>query len=174
MELSLVIFAGRQRLVIWVGVVSLLLSFSSCMGFGQVSDLCLGQSLGVSVGRRHISVSAVPLGPGIDIWRTCRFLGSLLGALGALPGGYERFFSLSDWCEPLSPKAHWVGEEWPWTPCSSGPRETSSVLLQFYCFLLGFETQATWLRAVQGTSPARLWFEKITAHSRDRRGGPSF
>ena len=39
-------------------------------------------------GGRHISVSAVPLGPGVDIWRTCRFLGSLLGAWGSLPGGF--------------------------------------------------------------------------------------
>ena len=43
-------------------------------------------------GGRQISVSAVPLGPGIDIWRTCRFLGSLFGAFGSLLGGFERFF----------------------------------------------------------------------------------
>ena len=36
---------------------------------------------------RPISVSAVPAGPSIDIWRSCRFLGALLGALGGLPGG---------------------------------------------------------------------------------------
>ena len=37
-------------------------------------------------------MSAVPLGPGIDAWRTCRFLGSLLKAQGSLPGGLDRFF----------------------------------------------------------------------------------
>ena len=26
---------------------------------------------------RPISVSAVPFGPGIDIWRSCRFIGAL-------------------------------------------------------------------------------------------------
>ena len=34
---------------------------------------------------RPVSVSAVPCGPGIDIWRSCRFLGYLMGALCGLP-----------------------------------------------------------------------------------------
>ena len=38
---------------------------------------------------RTISVS-VPPGPGIDIWRSCGFLGGVLRALGALPGGLGR------------------------------------------------------------------------------------
>ena len=29
---------------------------------------------------RPISVSAVPFGPGIDIWRSCRFLGAIFRA----------------------------------------------------------------------------------------------
>ena len=36
---------------------------------------------------RPISVSAVPFGPGVDIWRSCRFLGGMIRALGILPGG---------------------------------------------------------------------------------------
>ena len=40
---------------------------------------------------RPISVSAVPAGPSIDIWRYCRFLGAMLRALGGLPGGLGRF-----------------------------------------------------------------------------------
>ena len=40
---------------------------------------------------RPISVSAVPVGPGIDIWRSCRFLGSIIRLLGTLLGGLERF-----------------------------------------------------------------------------------
>ena len=40
---------------------------------------------------RPISVSAVPAGPSIDIWRSCRFLGAMLRALGGLPGGLGRF-----------------------------------------------------------------------------------
>ena len=40
---------------------------------------------------RPISVSAVPVGPGIDIGRSCRFLGSLFRFLALLPGGLVRF-----------------------------------------------------------------------------------
>ena len=40
---------------------------------------------------RPISVSAVPAGPSIDIWRSCRFLGAMLRALGDLPDGLGRF-----------------------------------------------------------------------------------
>ena len=42
---------------------------------------------------RPISVSAVPFGPGTDIWRFCRFIGALFRALRALPGGIGRFLS---------------------------------------------------------------------------------
>ena len=40
---------------------------------------------------RPISVSAVPDGPSIDIWRSCRFLGAMVRALSSLPGGLGRF-----------------------------------------------------------------------------------
>ena len=36
---------------------------------------------------RPISVSAVPSGPGTDIWRSCRFIGALMRSLCLLPGG---------------------------------------------------------------------------------------
>ena len=39
---------------------------------------------------RPISVSAVPRGPGIDIWRSCRFLVEMLRALGTLHAGPGR------------------------------------------------------------------------------------
>ena len=44
---------------------------------------------------RPISVSAVPFGPGIDIWRSCRFIGALMRALCLLPGGLGRFVPCS-------------------------------------------------------------------------------
>ena len=47
---------------------------------------------------RPISVSAVPLGPGIDIWRSCRFIGALSRSLCALPGGIGWFIALFGWC----------------------------------------------------------------------------
>ena len=40
---------------------------------------------------RPISVSAVPDGPSIDIWRSCRFLAAMIRALSGLPGGLGRF-----------------------------------------------------------------------------------
>ena len=44
---------------------------------------------------RPISVSAVPFGPGIDIWRSCRFIGAMMRALCMLPGGLGRFVPCS-------------------------------------------------------------------------------
>ena len=44
---------------------------------------------------RSISVSAVPFGPGIDIWRSCRFIGALMRSLCLLPGGLGRFVTCS-------------------------------------------------------------------------------
>ena len=44
---------------------------------------------------RPISVSAVPFGPGIDIWRSCRFIGALMRSLCLLPGGLGRFLPCS-------------------------------------------------------------------------------
>ena len=41
---------------------------------------------------RPISVSAVPFGPGIDIWRSCRFIGALMRSLCLLPGGLEGLY----------------------------------------------------------------------------------
>ena len=44
---------------------------------------------------RPISVSAVPFGPGIDIWRSCRFIGALMRSFCLLPGGLGRFVACS-------------------------------------------------------------------------------
>ena len=63
---------------------------------------------------RPISVSAVPRGPGIDMWLSCRVIGCLLRAMCALPGGPGR-------CLPCGIGAHhcrlrhiWMGEVWAW------------------------------------------------------------
>ena len=37
---------------------------------------------------RPISVWAVPFDPGIDIWRSCRFIGAIMRSLCLLPGGW--------------------------------------------------------------------------------------
>ena len=44
---------------------------------------------------RPISVSVVPFGPGIDIWRSCRFIGALMRSLCLLLGGLRRFVPCS-------------------------------------------------------------------------------
>ena len=44
---------------------------------------------------RPNSVSAVPFGPGIDIWRSCRCIGALMRSLCLLPGGRGRFVPCS-------------------------------------------------------------------------------
>ena len=40
---------------------------------------------------RPISVSVVLVGPGIDTWRSCRFIGCIFLFLDRLPGGLRRF-----------------------------------------------------------------------------------
>ena len=62
---------------------------------------------------RPISVSAVPFGPGIDIWRSCRFIGALMRSLCTFPGGLGRFL-LCNWCLSLQASTHWLGKMWPW------------------------------------------------------------
>ena len=65
---------------------------------------------------RPISVSAVPFGPGIDIWRSCRFIGAMMRCLCLLIG--------ADHC-----LLRHVG----WEKCGHGlasrPRESASKLL---------------------------------------------
>ena len=74
---------------------------------------------------RPISVSAVPFGPGIDIWRSCRFLGAIFRALRMLPCGLGRF--LPGDIGANHGRLRHIG----WEKCSHGltsrPRETSSV-----------------------------------------------
>ena len=73
---------------------------------------------------RPISVSAVPFGPGIDIWRSCRFIGALMRSLCLRPGGLGRFVPCSigtDHC-----RLRHIG----WEKCGHGlasrPRESAS------------------------------------------------
>ena len=74
---------------------------------------------------RPVSVSAVPFGPGIDIWRSCRFIGALMRSLCLLPGGLGRFVTCSigaNYC-----RLRHIG----WEKCGHGltsrPRESASL-----------------------------------------------
>ena len=71
-------------------------------------------------------MSAVPFCPGIDIWRSCRFIGALCRALTVLPGGIGRFV-------PCSFAAnHCRLRNIGWEKCGYGltsrPRESASEL----------------------------------------------
>ena len=86
---------------------------------------------------RPISVSAVPDGPSIDIWRSCRFLGAMIPASGDLPGGLGRFLPCrigANHCRLRS-----IG----WERCGHGltsrPLEASDAgVLDDLLFLLGY------------------------------------
>ena len=75
---------------------------------------------------RQISVSAVLFGPGIDIWRSCRFIGALMRALCLLPGGLGRFVPCSIGANHC--RLRHIG----WEKCGHGltsrPRESASEL----------------------------------------------
>ena len=75
---------------------------------------------------RPISVSAVPFGPGIDIWRSCRFIGAMMRSLCMLLGGLGRVV-------PCSVGAnHCRLRHFGWEKCGHGltsrPRESASEL----------------------------------------------
>ena len=70
-------------------------------------------------------MSAVPFGPGIDIWRSCRFIGALMRSLGLLPGGLGRFVTCSIGANHC--RLRHIG----WEKCGHGltsrPRESASL-----------------------------------------------
>ena len=118
---------------------------------------------------RPISVSALPFGPGIDIWRPCRFIGALCRSLACLPGGLGRFM-------PFSTRANLrrlrcIG----WERCGHGltsrPRETATVpfldeLLSLFRYpplsgrpLLGGTSSLLWCQVCLRISALKVaWF----------------
>ena len=74
---------------------------------------------------RSISVSAVPFGPGTDIWCSCRLLASLMRSLCLLPGGLGRFVPCSIGANHC--RLRHIG----WERCGHGltsrPRKSASV-----------------------------------------------
>ena len=75
---------------------------------------------------RLISVSAVPSGLGIDIWRSCRFIGALMRSFCLLPGVLRRFVPCSIGANHC--RLRHIG----WEKCGHGltsrPRESASEL----------------------------------------------
>ena len=86
---------------------------------------------------RPITVTAAPLCPDVDIWKSCRFLGSMLRALVRLPGGSGRF--IPGRIGANHGRLRHVG----WEKCCHGltcrPRETSGeCFLSDLLYLLGY------------------------------------
>ena len=73
---------------------------------------------------RPISVSAVPFGPGSDIWRSCRFIGALFCALRAMLGGIGRFIPCGIGANHC--RLRHIGWERCGHGLTSGPRESAS------------------------------------------------
>ena len=108
---------------------------------------------------RPISVSTVPFGPGIDIWRSCRFFGAIFRALSLLPGGFGRF--LPERIGANHCRLRHIG----WEKCSHGltsrPRETSSVwFLDELLVLFGYPS-ASGASLLAGTLPLRFFSESF-------------
>ena len=108
---------------------------------------------------RPISVSAVPFGPGIDIWRSCRFFGAIFRALRMLLGGLGRF--LPGDIGANHSRLRYIG----WEKCSHGltssPRETSSDwFLDEFLVLFGYPA-ASGTGLIAGTLPLRYYSESF-------------
>ena len=100
---------------------------------------------------RPILVSVVPFGPGIDIWRSCRFVGTLVRSLCLLPGELGRFVPCSFGANHC--RLRRIG----WEKCRHGltsrPRETASEL--FLNELLGLFRPESARASLAGTLPFR-------------------
>ena len=65
------------------------------MSFGRAERLELEKAVPRCCGPgRSISVSAVPVGPGTDIWRSCRFIGASVSGSSGLAFWSSTFCSL--------------------------------------------------------------------------------
>ena len=71
-------------------------------------------------------MSAVPFGPGIDIWRSCRFIGALMRSLCLLPGGLGKFLPCTIGANHC--RLRHIGWGKYGHGLTSGPRESASEL----------------------------------------------
>ena len=111
---------------------------------------------------RPISVSAVPFGPDIDIWRSCRFIGALMRSLCLLPGGLRRFIPCSIGANHC--RLRHIG----WEKCGHGltsrPRESSSDLFLSELLSLFRYPPGSGRALLNGTLPLRYCAARF-AHS---------
>ena len=139
-----------------VSFVELLILYDQWAGERLVLEVAVPKSRRVG---RPISVSAVPFGPGIDIWRSCRFLGAIFRVLRMLPGGLGRFLPGDIGANHC--RLRHIG----WDKCSHGltsrPRESSSVgFLDELLVLFGYRA-ASGADLLAGTLPLRYYSESF-------------
>ena len=104
--------------------------------------------------RRPISVSVVPPGPGINMWRSCSFLGSsCCGHSVPLPGGLGRFLPCIGDCTVAVSDT--LGSEKGRLGLAFRPRETSSV--RFLDGPLLFRYPGSGVAFLAGILPLRFW-----------------
>ena len=117
-----VLCIGRRVILSLVLGVFLLLSCSFFTGERLILEVAVPKSRRVG---RPISVSAVPFGPGIDIWRSCRFFGCHLSCITY--AAWWPWWFLPGVIGANHCRLRHIG----WDKCchglSSRPRETSSV-----------------------------------------------
>ena len=108
-------------------------------------------------------MSAVPFGPGIDIWRSCRFIGALMRSLCLLPGGLGRFVPCSIGTNHC--RLRHIG----WEKCGHGltsrPRESASVpFLDELLFLFRYPV-GSGRALLAGTLPLRYCFDRFACRT---------
>ena len=110
---------------------------------------------------RPISVSAVPFGPGIDIWRSCRFIGAMMRSLCLLPGGLGRFVPCSIGAN------HCRLRHLGWERCCHGltsrPRESASAPFLDQLLSLFHYPAGSSAALLDGTLPLRYCSFKFAA-----------
>ena len=112
---------------------------------------------------RQISVSAVLFGPGIDIRRSCMFLGTMLRALCVLPGGLGRFLPCA--IGASHSRLRHIGWVKSGRGLTSRPRETSgNRFLDELLFLFGYPPGSGGA-LLRGTLPLRYCTSRF-AHTR--------
>ena len=135
-----------------VSFVELLILYEQWAGERLCLEVAIPKSRRVG---RPISVSAVLFGPGIDIWRSCRFLGAIFRALRLLLGGLGRFLPGGIGAN------HCRLGHMGWGKCCHGitsrPRETSSFsFLDELLVLFGYRASSG-VDLLAGTLPLRYF-----------------
>ena len=108
-------------------------------------------------------MSPVPCGPGIDIWRSCRFIGAMMRSLCLLLGGLGRFVLCSIGAN------HCRLRHLGWERCSHGltsrPQESASAPFLDQLLLLFHYPPRSSGALLAGTLPSRYCSAKFASET---------